>query len=38
MDVAAASRKLAELHLNYESVSAYPSVVVNRNLENRIIG
>lgn len=34
MDFAIAGRKLAELHLNYESVPAYPSVVVNRNLEN----
>lgn len=34
MDFAIAGRKLADLHLNYESVPAYPSVVVNRNLEN----
>ena len=33
MDFAIAGRKLAELHLNYESVPAYPSVVVNRSLE-----
>lgn len=33
MDFAIAGRKLADLHLNYESVPAYPSVVVNRSLE-----
>lgn len=34
MDFSIAGRKLADFHLNYESVPPYPSVVVNRSIEN----